>query len=71
MVRFRDFFSDCLRIAGDNSVLDDLIDQETGYALDFLARNYRDIMDNFNPSAVKPRKKRQIILANDKLSELL
>ncbi len=25
------------RIAGDNSVLDDLIDQETGYALGFLA----------------------------------
>jgi hypothetical protein len=70
-VRFRNFVSDCRRIAGDPAEVDNLIKQERRLALDFLANTYKDIMDNFDPTIVKLHKKRKIILANEKLKELL
>jgi hypothetical protein len=70
-VRFRYFTSDCRHIAGDPAEVDNLIEQEKHIALDFLANTYKDIMDNFDPTVVKLRRKRQIILANDKLKDLL
>jgi hypothetical protein len=70
-VRFRHFISDCRRIAGDPAEVDNLIEQEKHLALDFLVNTYKDIMDNFDPTVVKLRRKRKIILANDKLKDLL
>ena len=70
-VRFRYFVSDARRIAGDLAELDSLIEQENNFALDYLASTHQDIMDNFDPTVVKLRRKRKIILANDKLKDLL
>ena len=70
-VRFRHFISDCRCIAGDPAEVDNLIEQEKHLALDFLANTYKDIMDNFDPTVVKLRRKRKIILANEKLKGLL
>ena len=65
------FTSDCRRIADDPAEVDTLIEQEKHPALDFLANTYKDIMDNFDPTVVKLRRKRKIILANEKLKDLL
>jgi len=70
-VRFRHFVRDCRCIAGDPAEVDNLIEQEKHSALDFLANTYKDIMDNFDPTVVKLRRKRKIILANDTLKNLL
>jgi len=70
-VRFRHFVSDARRIASDPAELDSLIEQERRLALNFLASTHRNIMDNFDPTVVKLRRKRKIILANDKLKDLL
>jgi hypothetical protein len=70
-VRFRHFVSDCRRITGDPAEVDHLIAQEKHLALDFLANTNKDIMDNFDPTVVKFRRKRKIILANDTLKDLL
>lgn len=70
-VRFRRFVKDCRRIAGDNAALGKLVDQESHVALDFLTRTHLEIMDNFDPTVVKLRQKRKIVLANDTLIDLL
>ena len=70
-VRFRHFVSDCRRIVGEPAELASLIEQERCSALNFLANTHQDILDNFDPTVVKLRRKRKIILANDKLKDLL
>ena len=70
-VRFRYFVRDCRRIADNPAEVDHLVEQETRLALDFLASTYKDIMDNFDPTVVTLRRKRKIILANEKLKDLL
>ena len=70
-VRFRYFVSDVRRIAGHSAELDSLIEQENNLALDYLASAHQDIMDNFDPTVVKLRRKHNMILANDKLKDLL
>jgi len=70
-VRFRHFIIDCRCIAGDPAEVDHLIEQEKHLALDFLASTYKDIMNHFDPTVVKLRRKRKIILANEKLKDLL
>jgi hypothetical protein len=65
------FISDCQCIAGDPAEVDQLVEQEKHLALDLLASTYKDIMDNFDPTVVKLRRKRKIILANEKLKGLL
>ena len=70
-VRFRYFVRDCRRIVGNPAEVDRLVEQETRLALDFLASTYKDIMDNFDLTVVKLRRKRKIILANEELKDLL
>lgn len=70
-VRFLHFVSDCRSITADPVEVDNLIEQENHLALDFLTNTYEDIMANFDPTVVKLRRKRKIILANDKLKDLL
>ena len=70
-VRFLHFVSDCRSITADPVEVDNLIEQENHLALDYLANTYEDIMANFDPTVVKLCRKRKIILANDKLKDLL
>lgn len=70
-VRFRHFMSDCRLITGNNRELEAQLDHEHRAALAFLDETHRDIMDHFDPTVVKLRKKRKIILADGKLKDLL
>jgi len=70
-VRFRHFVGGCQHIAADPAKVDALIEHEKRLALDFLANTYRDIMDNFDPTIVKLHRKRKVILADEKLKDLL
>lgn len=70
-VCFRHFMADCQRIVGDNRELDALIEQERQGVVDFLERNYQDIMENFDPKVTKLRKRRRIIIADGALDGLL
>jgi hypothetical protein len=49
-VRFRYFYKDCHRIAGDLAELEALIGREQALTVDFLDREHRDILDNFDPT---------------------
>jgi len=70
-VRFRYFYQDCEHIAGDIIELDTLAKQEQKETVKFLDKNYYDILDNHDPSVIRLRKKRKIILADDVLDDLL
>jgi hypothetical protein len=70
-VRFRHFMSDCRLLAGDNRELETQLDHERRAALAFIEESHRDVMEHFDPTVVTLRKKRKIILANDRLKDLL
>lgn len=70
-VRFRHFYNDCEHIAGDIIELDALAKQEQKETVKFLDKNYYDILDNYDPSIIRLRKKRKIILADGVLDDLL
>ncbi len=70
-VRFRHFMSDCRLLAGDNRELETQLDHVRRAALVFLEESHRDIMEHFDPTVVTLRKKRKIILADNKLKDLL
>ena len=69
-VRFRHFFSECRRIAGEVSELAGFIEQERKAAVEYLQAQYSDIQQNFDPSVVPLRKKRKIVLADGALEDL-
>ena len=69
-VRFRHFMADCRSMLGDNRELDALIEQERQAAVEFLEKNHRDIMENFDPKFTRLRKKRKIIVADGALDDL-
>lgn len=70
-VRFRHFHQDCEHIIGDIVELDALAKQEQKETVKFLEKNYYDILDNYDPSVIRLRKKRKIILADGVLDDLL
>ncbi|GMQ88475.1 MAG: hypothetical protein BMS9Abin08_1725 [Gammaproteobacteria bacterium] len=70
-VRFRHFHQDCEHIAEDIIELDTLAKQEQKETVKFLDKNYCDILDNYDPSVIRLRKKRKIILADSVLDDLL
>ncbi len=70
-VRFRHFHKDCQRITGEIAELDGLANREQQAAVEFLDRNCHDILDNFNPSVVRLRRKSKIILADNVLDDFL
>jgi len=70
-VRFQHFMQDCRSIVGDHRELDVLVEQECRAALHFLEQSHQDILENFDPTVVKFRRKRKIILADGVLDDLL
>ena len=64
-VRLRHFYGDCQRIVGGVSELEILIEQEQAAAVEFLQDQYSDIQQNFDPSVVRLRKKRKIVMTNE------
>lgn len=70
-VHFRHFYQDCEHITGDIIELDTLAKQEQKETIKFLDKNYRDILENHDPSVIRFRGERKIILADGVLDELL
>lgn len=70
-VRFRHFMADCRRIARDRNDLDRCIEQERQRVCDFLEQTLLDIREHFDPSVIKLRKKRKIIVAEGAMKDLL
>ena len=70
-VRFRHFMDDCRAIAGDGRALEPLIEQERQAVVHSLEEAYQDIRDNFDPTLVKFRKRRKIIMSDGALHDLL
>ncbi len=70
-VRFRHFMRDCQAIAADTRELDILAKRERQAMLSYLKQSYQDILENFDPTLVKFRKKRKILLADSALKDLL
>ena len=70
-VRFRHFMNDCRRIEGDARELESRLDRERRAALAFIEEAHRDVIENYDPTVVPLRKRREIILADGKLKDLL
>ena len=70
-VRFRHFMRDCQAIAADTRELNILAKRERQAMLSYLEQSYQDILENFDPTLVKFRKKRKILLADSALKDLL
>ena len=70
-VRFRHFVRDCRIHLSENQALDTLIDQEYPALNAFLEKNCQDILDNFDSTVVKFKKKRTIVLSDDALNDLI
>ncbi len=52
--RIRHFYADCQRITGSITELDALAEHEQQEAFEFLDKNYRDTLDNFDPKGSRP-----------------
>jgi len=70
-VRLRHFMHDCRAIAEDDRDLEPLIAQERQAVLTYLDQAYQDILAHFDPKLVKFRKKRQIVIADGAIQDLM
>ncbi|MEE8058168.1 MAG: hypothetical protein V3T17_10085 [Pseudomonadales bacterium] len=69
-IRWTHFLSDCEPLMADFSVVEELLVKEIEQATSWLTENHRDIQDNFDPTVVKLRKKRKIIMSEGALEDL-
>jgi hypothetical protein len=69
-IRWRHFLSDCKPLIENFSMVTEQLEQEINSAKVFLAENHQDILANFDPSIVKFRKKRKIIMTAGALDDL-
>lgn len=70
-VRIRQFMADCRKISGDRRALSALEEQEKQAVMGFIEHQFRDIQDHFDPTIVRFRKKRKVVLADGALDDLL
>lgn len=69
-VRWRRFSSDCGKLIADDRELKYLVDIEIKKAHKFIDDNYQDVMDNFDPTVVKFRAKKRVIISPGFLDDL-
>jgi hypothetical protein len=62
-VCFKFFMADCRKLAGNEQELKRREEQERNALIEYLAREYQDIIANFDPHILKLRKKRKIMIA--------
>ena len=70
-VRFRHFMRDCRALQGGADGLSRVILREEQAAVAFLHEHHQDILKNFDPTIVKFRKKRKIVVVDGALDDLL
>lgn len=69
-VRWRHFLSDCRPYVAELSSFDGQLAQEIERATAWLKANHHEIMNNFDPTVVKLRRKRRIVFLPDALEDL-
>jgi hypothetical protein len=69
--RIRHFVHYCRSIAAEASGLSAAVEREQMAVIDFLNRAYKDVLQTYDPSVIKFRKKRQIVVADGALRDLL
>ncbi len=69
-IRWRHFMSDCRSLVAEYAKVENLLAEEIDRADVWLVENYQDIKENFDPTVVKLRKKRKIILTESALDDL-
>ena len=69
-IRWRHFLSDCNSLVADYAEVEKFLAEEIDRANVWLVDNHRDIQENFDPTVVKQRKKRKIILTESALDDL-
>lgn len=69
-IRWRHFIADCRPFMTEFSTLDGQLAQEIERTKLWLTENHRDIMKHFDPTVIKLRKKKKILLSSDALDDL-
>jgi hypothetical protein len=69
-IRWRHFLADCQPFVVEFSALDELLAHEIERARTWLSVNYKDIMENYDPTVVKLQRKRKIVLSHGVLDDL-
>ena len=69
-LRWQHFLSDCKPLMDDYSAVEIQLEQEINQARFFLEENHQDIMTNFDPSVIKLRRKRKIIMTDGALDDI-
>ena len=69
-IRWTHFLSDSEPITRNFSAVEELLEKEIARAASWLTENNRDIQENFDPTVVKLRKKRKIIMSEQALDDL-
>ena len=70
-VRFAHFMGDCRLLIGDRAELDAFVSRERQALGEYMESARRDILANFDPKVAPFRKKREIIIADGALRDLL
>ena len=69
-IRWCHFLSDCGPLQAEYAEVEKLLAEEIGRANDWLVRNHRDIQKNHDPTVIRFRKKRKILMAGSALNDL-
>ena len=69
-IRWRYFLSDCRPFMAEFSMLSEYLAQEIDRATSWLAESHQEIMKNYDPTVVKLKKKKKIILSHGALDDL-
>ena len=69
-IRWRHFSTDCKSLIAHSSAIEMLLADEIARSNTWLAENLQDIHDNFDPTVVKMRRKRKIIMSATALDDL-
>ena len=69
-IRWRHFLSDCKPLVAEYAEVEKFLSEELDRANAWLVENHQDIQENFDPTIVKLRKKRKIIMTESALDDL-
>jgi hypothetical protein len=69
-IRWRHFLSDCQPLMREYSTVNEQLQQEIARATAWLTENHQDVMKNFDPTVVKLKKKRKIIMTPQAMDDL-
>ena len=69
-IRWRHFLSDCKPLVAEYAEVEKFLSEELDRANAWLVENHQDIQENFDPTIVKLRKKRKIIMTEGALDDL-